>query len=90
MSSRRVHTRFHPNELVRGAGPIPTVGRMTAITSTTYSPHLEQPIGLALLKRGRARLGETLYACSPLQNQTVAVEVAHPVFIDPEGERLHA
>jgi sarcosine oxidase subunit alpha len=58
------------------------------VTSTCYSPNLDQPIGLALLERGRARIGERLYASSPLAGQTVAVEVTHPVFIDPKGERL--
>jgi sarcosine oxidase subunit alpha len=65
--------------------PNPMEGEVTA---TCYSPNLDQPIGLALLARGRARIGERLYACSPLAGQTVAVEVAHPVFFDPEGERL--
>lgn len=67
--------------------PNPILGN---VTSTCYSPTLEQPIALALLSGGRERLGERLYAVSPLENMSVQVEVAHHVFYDPEGRRLRA
>jgi sarcosine oxidase subunit alpha len=47
------------------------------------------PIGLALLAAGRARHGEKLWAVSPLLGAEVEVMVRDPVFVDPEGERLH-
>jgi sarcosine oxidase subunit alpha len=67
--------------------PNPILGN---VTSTCYSPTLEQPIALALLSGGRDRLGERLHAVSPLENMSVQVEVAHHVFYDPEGRRLRA
>jgi heterotetrameric sarcosine oxidase alpha subunit len=60
------------------------------VTSACYSPNLEMPIGLGIVAAGRARMGETLYALSPMRGERVAVTVTNPVFIDPEGERLRA
>jgi glycine cleavage system aminomethyltransferase T/NADPH-dependent 2,4-dienoyl-CoA reductase/sulfur reductase-like enzyme len=70
-----------------GAPPVPMVGH---ITSACFSPHMGHPIALALVEGGGARAGETLYARFPLRNETVAVKVVSPVFVDPEGKRLHA
>jgi sarcosine oxidase subunit alpha len=67
------------------AAPNPVEGE---VTSTCRSPNLERPIALGLLERGRARIGERLFAASPLRSETVEVEVAAPVFFDPAGERL--
>ncbi|MDP6884132.1 MAG: glycine cleavage T C-terminal barrel domain-containing protein, partial [Rhodospirillales bacterium] len=67
--------------------PKPMIGE---VTSACYSPNLKTPIGLAIITAGRARLGETLYALSPMRGERVAVTIADPVFIDPEGERLRA
>jgi sarcosine oxidase subunit alpha len=67
------------------ASPNPILGE---VTSTCRSPNLDKPIALGLLRRGRARHGERLFAASPLQNQVVEVEVAGPVFFDSDGERL--
>jgi sarcosine oxidase subunit alpha len=58
------------------------------VTSSCYSPTLDHPIALALLSGGRARLGERMYALSPLAESRVEVEIVSPVFYDPEGKRL--
>jgi sarcosine oxidase, subunit alpha len=65
--------------------PMPMLGH---VTSSYYSPNCGRSIAMALVKGGRARIGETLYA--PLgQGRTVPCVVAEsPVFFDPEGERL--
>jgi sarcosine oxidase subunit alpha len=60
------------------------------ITSAAYSPNIGSSIGLALLKNGDERRGETLRAVNPLQGGEVLVEIVSPHFIDPEGERLRA
>lgn len=60
------------------------------LTSSAYSPTLGAWIGLGLLKRGLARVGEHIRAYDPVRGGDVEVEVCHPVFVDPEGERLHA
>jgi len=34
-------------------------------------------------------LGEKLYMVHPMRGLEVEVEVTSPVFVDPEGERIH-
>ena len=56
------------------------------IFSTYYSACLGHSIALAMVKGGRARMGERVYV--PLAKGRVAVAViTDPVFYDPEGER---
>ncbi|MEM6665867.1 MAG: sarcosine oxidase subunit alpha family protein [Pseudomonadota bacterium] len=59
------------------------------VTSYTYSPALETHIALAMLKDGRSRHGETLYATYPLRGDHGAVTVTDPVFFDKDGSRMH-
>jgi sarcosine oxidase subunit alpha len=59
------------------------------MTSVVFSPVLGHWIGLGLLARGRERLGEIVRAHDPLRGGDVEVEVVSPVFVDPEGVRLH-
>ena len=42
-----------------------------------------------MLTGGKQRLGETVWALFPPRNQAVEVRVVDPIFIDPEGSRLH-
>ena len=66
--------------------PVPMVGH---VTSSYHSPNLGRSIALALVKGGRAKQGQPLWA--PLAGgRTIACSIADPVFIDPKGERLHA
>jgi methylglutamate dehydrogenase subunit C len=60
------------------------------VTSTAYSPDLGQWIALGLLNGGTRRYGEKIRTVDPLRgNSDVEVEVCNPIFIDPEGQRLH-
>ncbi|MCP3469027.1 sarcosine oxidase subunit alpha family protein [Bradyrhizobium sp. CCGUVB1N3] len=59
------------------------------MTSVAYSPNLEHWIGLGLLKNGPARIGERTRAVDPVRNGDVEVEICSPIFLDPEGARLH-
>ena len=59
------------------------------MTSVCFSPILGHWIGLGLLQRGPTRLGERLRAFDPLRGEDFAVEVCSPIFVDPEGTRLH-
>jgi sarcosine oxidase subunit alpha len=59
------------------------------VTSVAFSPSLESWIGLALIARGRERMGERVCAYDPLRDGDVEVEICSPVFVDPEGKRLH-
>ncbi len=67
----------------------PPVAMQGHVTSADFSPTLEQPIALALVAGGPERKGETLYAAYPLRGQATEVIVTDPVFVDPEGRRLH-
>jgi len=56
------------------------------VTSSYFSACLGHSIALALVKGGRARMGETVYL--PLgDGRTVSAVIANPVFYDPEGAR---
>lgn len=57
------------------------------VTSSYYSAVLGHSIALAVVRGGRARLGQTLYV--PMPEGDVPVVVTSPVFYDPEGARLH-
>ncbi|MBV9735874.1 MAG: sarcosine oxidase subunit alpha family protein [Acidisphaera sp.] len=59
------------------------------MTSVAFSPTLGHWIGLGLLARGPQRLGEVVRAHDPVRDGDVLVEVTSPVFVDPQGVRLH-
>jgi glycine cleavage system aminomethyltransferase T len=59
------------------------------MTSVAYSPHLNHWIGLGLIRGGSARIGERVRAYDPVRNGDIVVEICPPVFVDPEGARLH-
>jgi sarcosine oxidase subunit alpha len=64
--------------------PQPSLGHVTSHGfSATFGRHL----GLALLKGGREMHGQQLYAVSPVQGLSAAIEVVPPCFYDPEGGR---
>jgi heterotetrameric sarcosine oxidase alpha subunit len=67
----------------------PPIAMLGHVTSADFSPTLQQPIALALVAGGPERRGETLHAMYPLRGETTEVTVTDPVFVDPEGRRLH-
>ena len=58
------------------------------VTSSYHSSVLGRSIAMGLVAGGRARIGETLFVSVPAGD--VLVQVASPVFYDPDGRRLHA
>jgi sarcosine oxidase subunit alpha len=64
--------------------PVPMLGH---VTSSYYSPTVGAPIALAMVKNGRARMDEEVYAALP--DRSVRVRIVAPCFFDPEGRRLH-
>ncbi|MBY8338584.1 sarcosine oxidase subunit delta family protein [Streptomyces spinosirectus] len=62
------------------APPVPMLGH---VTSSYRSAALGRTFALALVKGGRDRIGERLYA--PVGGRLVPVTVASPVLYDPEG-----
>ena len=71
-------------ETVEAAPPMKMVGH---VTSSYYSPNVGRAIALAMVQRGRARIGETLYAPRLDGGTPVKVTVTDPVFYDSEGVR---
>ncbi|MFF4547830.1 sarcosine oxidase subunit alpha family protein [Streptomyces sp. NPDC001406] len=64
------------------APPVPMLGH---VTSSYRSAVLGRTFALALIKGGRERIGERLYA--PVGDRLLPVTVASPVLYDPEGAR---
>ncbi|MEU9481040.1 sarcosine oxidase subunit delta family protein [Streptomyces sp. NPDC048191] len=64
------------------APPVPMLGH---VTSSYRSAALGRTFALALIKGGRERVGERLYA--PVGERLLPVTVASPVLYDPEGAR---
>ncbi len=60
------------------------------VSATTFCPTLDCGIALGLLMDGASRHGEQIEAVYPLDDETLRVEVCHPVFIDPKGELVRA
>jgi len=63
-------------------GPVPMEG---FVTSSYHSAALGRSFGLALIRNGRNRIGETLVAA--VGDQLVDVTVGETVLFDPEGKR---
>jgi len=63
--------------------PVPMFGH---VSSSYFSPILNQPIALALLENGRDRYDERLVAVSSDENE-IEVIVTNPCFYDSKGER---
>ena len=73
-------------QALQTGGGQPSLGRLTAAID---SPTLQQPLALALLQNGHQRMDETLWAVSPLEQQSTEVVVTAPCFVDPDGSRVH-
>lgn len=63
--------------------PAPMIGH---VTSSYASPALGRSIALAMVKGGRARLGNTVWV--PMPGGVIPAVVTEPIFYDKEGSRL--
>jgi methylglutamate dehydrogenase subunit C len=59
------------------------------VTSVTFSPERGHYVGLALLAGDVASEGSEVVAVYPMKVETVRARIVSPVFLDPQGERLH-
>jgi sarcosine oxidase subunit alpha len=75
-------------QIVAAPGQRPPLTMIGHVTSSYHSAVLGRSIALALVRGGRARIGETLHVPMP-GGQEIAVKVTSPVFYDTEGARLH-
>ncbi|MGC1486480.1 MAG: glycine cleavage T C-terminal barrel domain-containing protein, partial [Albidovulum sp.] len=69
-----------------GAAPI-SANDQGYVTSVCWSPTLRAHLGLAFLRNGRARQGQSVRLVDHLRGTDMLCEVMNPVFFDPEGGR---
>jgi sarcosine oxidase subunit alpha len=73
-------------QLVEKVENKPVMTMLGHVTSSYHSPNVGRSIAMALIKGGRARMGEKLYA--PLADgKVLTCTVTDTVFFDEEGER---
>ncbi len=58
------------------------------VTSSYYSPNLKKSIALAVVKGGKNMMGKKLII--PMENKSINVTIADPVFLDKDNEKLNA
>lgn len=74
-------------QIVKKVSDAPPMTMIGHVTSSYFSPNLGRSIALAVIRAGRDRMGEKLYA--PMLDGAIEVIVTEPVFFDPKGERLN-
>jgi sarcosine oxidase subunit alpha len=93
-ADRRQLVGFRPDDgnviVPEGAGLVAKVSSPPMaidghVTTSRWSEALGRSFGLAMVKGGRSRLGETLFA--PLEDRVVPVKLVDPVHYDKKGER---
>jgi len=67
--------------------PNPKLGHISA---SCWSVEYNNPFSLAILKDGKKKIGEKLYAVSPLKDKNIAVEIVSSHYVDPKGERVRS
>ncbi len=67
--------------------PNPKLGHISA---SCWSVEYNNPFSLAILKEGKKRIGEKLYALSPIKNKNIPVEVVSSHYVDSKGERVRS
>ena len=68
-----------------GVLPPPPVPMLGHVTSSYMSAELGRPFALALVKGGRARIGDTVHI--PVGSELIAAEITGSVLVDIEGAR---
>jgi sarcosine oxidase subunit alpha len=74
-------------QLVREVLPKPPMPMLGHVTSSYFGARIGRSFALALVKGGRARLGEIVFA--PLPDRMIEATIVAPVFYDLEGKRRH-
>ena len=69
--------------------PLPN-SKLGHISASCWSVEYNNPFSLAILKDGKKKIGEKLYAVSPLKNKNIAVEIVSSHYVDPKGERVRS
>ncbi|HKF72270.1 MAG TPA: sarcosine oxidase subunit alpha family protein [Stellaceae bacterium] len=74
-------------QLVQTVLPRPPMPMLGHVTSSYHGARIGRSFALAMVKGGRARIGETVFA--PLPGRTIEATIAPTTFYDPEGKRRH-
>jgi glycine cleavage system aminomethyltransferase T len=83
-AEKPVHAGAH---LYDPAAPPVSANDQGYVTSVGWSPTLGTHLGLAFLKNGRARHGQSVRLVDALRGTDMLCEVTSPIFYDPEGGR---
>ena len=67
--------------------PNPKLGHISA---SCWSVEYNNPFSLAVINGGKKRIGEKLYALSPLKNKSIPVKIVSSHYVDPKGERVRS
>tara|TARA_Y100000590_G_scaffold408884_1_gene500379 strand:+ start:13 stop:2619 length:2607 start_codon:yes stop_codon:yes gene_type:complete len=67
--------------------PNPKLGHISA---SCWSVEYNNPFSLAIIKDGKKRIGEKLYALSPLKGKSIQVEIVSSHYVDSKGERVRS
>ena len=67
--------------------PNPKLGHVSA---SCWSVEYDNPFSLAIIKDGKNKKGEKLFAVSPLKNKVIPVEIVSQHYVDPEGKRVRS
>ena len=67
--------------------PNPKLGHISA---SCWSVEYNNPFSLAILQDGKKRIGEKLFALSPLKNKNIEVEIVSSHHVDSKGERVRS
>jgi len=60
------------------------------ISASCWSVEYNNPFSLAILKDGKKRIGEKLFALSPLKSKNIEVEIVSSHYVDSKGERVRS
>jgi sarcosine oxidase subunit alpha len=69
--------------------PIPNP-KLGHISASCWSVEYDNPFSLAILKDGKNKIGQTLYALAPLKNKSIPVKIVSSQYVDPKGERVRS
>jgi len=67
--------------------PNPKLGHISA---SCWSVEYNNPFSLAIIKNGKKKIGDKIFAVSPLKNKNIPVEIVSSHYVDPEGERVRS
>ena len=78
------------SHLVKDGNASPPNPKLGHVSASCWSVEYNNPFSLAIIQDGKNRIGEKLYAVSPLNNKNIAVEIVSSHYVDPKGERVRS